>query len=111
MVDNKECKCTLWFTQEHDLVTRAEAMLTEADKIECRSFVTAQDVVHGNYKLNLAFVANLYNMYPSLDTPDATDMEIIPETREEKSKSLKVNLCAVNSFCNRNKCKIVTISK
>jgi hypothetical protein len=45
--------------QETDNLARAEGMLKEADKIGCRSFVTPKDVVTGNVKLNLAFVANL----------------------------------------------------
>ena len=62
-------------------------MLQEADKIGCRSFVSPADVVSGNPKLNLAFVANLFNMYPALDNVDPEDMEdIIPETREERSE-------------------------
>ena len=61
-------------------------MLQEADKIECRSFVSPRDVVSGNYKLNLAFVANLFNTYPALEKPDDFDMEELhEETREEKS--------------------------
>ena len=77
---------SLPLTQEPDQRERAERMLQEADKIGCRSFVSPEDVVHGNYKLNLAFVANLYNAYPSLDKSDVDLEEIIPETREEKSK-------------------------
>ena len=66
--------------------SRAEAMLCEADKISCRAFVSANDVVKGNPKLNLAFVANLFNMYPALDQPANVDLtEIHEETREEKS--------------------------
>ena len=61
-------------------------MLQEADKIGCRSFITPNDVVKKNYKLNMAFVANLFNQYPALDKPDDEDYEIIEETREEKSK-------------------------
>ena len=63
-------------------------MLQEADKIGCRSFVSPADVVSGNAKLNMAFVANLFNNYPALDKPegDLEDMEIIEESREEKSK-------------------------
>ena len=45
-----------------------------------------QDVVNGNQKLNMAFVANLFNTYPALEPPDE-DFEEIEETREEKSKS------------------------
>ena len=66
---------------------RAERMLQEADKIGCRSFVSPNDVVTGNYKLNLAFVANLFNMYPALETTGEINMEeIVEETREERSK-------------------------
>jgi len=73
-------------TQEPDMRERAEGMLQEAEKIECRSFVSADDVVKGNYKLNLAFVANLFNRYPALDQPANVDLgEIHEETREEKS--------------------------
>lgn len=60
-------------------------MLQEADKIGCRQFVAPNDVVTGNYKLNLAFVANLYNTYPALDKADVDMEELVPETREEKS--------------------------
>lgn len=62
-------------------------MLQEASKIGCRSFVSPNDVVTGNPKLNLAFVANLFNMYPALEQPDNLDLEDIhEETREEKSE-------------------------
>ncbi len=69
------------------MMERAERMLQEADKIQCRSFVSPKEVVEGNYKLNLAFVANLFNMYPALTKPENLDIEdIVEETREEKSK-------------------------
>ena len=74
--------------QESDNHFRAEAMLGEADKIGCRSFVTSKDVVNGNVKLNLAFVANLFNTYPALVPPEDIDFVEIEETREEKSKNL-----------------------
>merc|ERR1711976_117875 len=69
---------------EMDLTDRAERMLQEADKIGCRSFVAPNDVTSGNYKLNLAFVANMFNMYPALEQPEDIDLgEIHEETREE----------------------------
>lgn len=63
-------------------------MLQQAAKLKCRSFVTPQDVVNGVYKLNLAFVANLFNNYPGLEQTNGTleGYETIEETREEKSK-------------------------
>lgn len=63
-------------------------MLQQAAKLNCRAFVTPQDVVNGVYKLNLAFVANLFNNHPGLERPAEIDgLEAIEETREEKSKS------------------------
>ena len=40
-------------------------------------------MVRGHDKLNLAFVANLFNNHPALDPPEE-EVDIIEETREEK---------------------------
>jgi len=69
--------------QQQDLVDRAEVMLEQADKIDSRHFVTAKDVVKGYERLNMAFVANLFNNHPALNPPEE-EVEIIEETREEK---------------------------
>lgn len=67
---------------------RAELMLQQAAKLGCRSFVTPSDVVNGIYKLNLAFVANLFNNHPGLDKPEGVidGLENLEENREEKSE-------------------------
>lgn len=52
--------------KEPDLNQRAELMLQQAARLDCRQFVSPHDVTSGNSKLNLAFVANLFNMHPSL---------------------------------------------
>jgi len=71
--------------KKEDLLERAEIMLEQSDKINCRQFVTPKDVVKGNDKLNLAFVANLFNMHPGLEPPtEELEFDIIEETREEK---------------------------
>lgn len=49
--------------------------MDQADKLGCRQFVTATDVVRGNPKLNLAFVANLFNRYPALKKPENQDID------------------------------------
>ena len=48
--------------------------------------MTASDVVSGVEKLNLAFVANLFNKFPALDEPETDELDAIVETREEKSE-------------------------
>jgi len=69
--------------KKDDLTERAEMMLDQAEKIDSRAFVTARDVVRGQEKLNLAFVANLFNNHPALEPPEE-ELDIIEETREEK---------------------------
>ena len=53
-------------------------MLSNSDKLDppCRKFLTPTSLCAGNPKLNLAFVANLFNNHPGLD----------PITEEEKAE-------------------------
>jgi len=51
---------------ETDLLKRAEMILEWADRLDCRQFVTAQDIVDGNPNLNLAFTACLFQKYPDI---------------------------------------------
>ncbi|RHZ58480.1 fimbrin [Aspergillus thermomutatus] len=60
--------------ETRDLLERAEQVLANAEKLNCRKFLTPTSLVAGNPKLNLAFVANLFNTIPGLD----------PITEEEK---------------------------
>ncbi|XP_061642851.1 plastin-3-like isoform X1 [Phyllopteryx taeniolatus] len=70
---------------EKDLARRAERMLEQADLLGCRQFVTATDVVSGNAKLNMAFVATLFNKHPALTKPENQDWNLESETREERT--------------------------
>ncbi|XP_042855233.1 plastin-2-like [Penaeus japonicus] len=94
---------TLEALSNQDLISRAEVMLQQAEKLGCRSFVTPQDVVEGVYKLNVAFVANLFNNHPGLDQPENLDLEgidHIEETREEKTYRNWMNSMGVNPHVN-----------
>ena len=66
--------CSRGPLQTKDLLQRAEQVLNNADKLGCRKFLTPSSLVAGNPKLNLAFVAHLFNTHPGLD----------PITEEEK---------------------------
>ncbi|KAI1726424.1 calponin homology (CH) domain-containing protein [Ditylenchus destructor] len=84
-------------------VPRANALLREADKIGCREFVTAEDIAKGNYKLNLAFVANLFNKYPALpelDADEIPEIDGIEETPEEKTYRNWMNSLGVDPYVN-----------
>uniref|UniRef100_A0A672JAE3 Lymphocyte cytosolic protein 1 (L-plastin) n=1 Tax=Salarias fasciatus TaxID=181472 RepID=A0A672JAE3_SALFA len=89
--------------REKEDVKRAECMLEQADRLGCRQFVTATDVVRGNPKLNLAFVANLFNKYPALKKPENQDLDLSAiegETREERTFRNWMNSLGVNPRVN-----------
>uniref|UniRef100_A0AAY4DBQ9 Calponin-homology (CH) domain-containing protein n=1 Tax=Denticeps clupeoides TaxID=299321 RepID=A0AAY4DBQ9_9TELE len=89
--------------REKDELHRADCMLVQADRLGCRQFVTATDVVRGNPKLNLAFVANLFNKYPALKKPENQDIDwssIEGETREERTFRNWMNSLGVNPRVN-----------
>ncbi|XP_010167134.1 plastin-3 isoform X3 [Antrostomus carolinensis] len=88
---------------EKDDLRRAEYMLQQADRLGCRQFVTPADVVSGNPKLNLAFVANLFNKYPALTKPENQDIDwtlLEGETREERTFRNWMNSLGVNPHVN-----------
>lgn len=93
---------TLEALMEPNHTSRAEIMLQQASKLGCRSFVTPSDVVNGIYKLNLAFVANLFNNHPGLDNPETLidGLESLEETREEKTYRNWMNSLGVSPHVN-----------
>eukprot|EP00076_Gallus_gallus_P013723 XP_015132324.1 plastin-1 isoform X1 [Gallus gallus] len=97
------------FNDKNDL-RRAECMLQQADKLGCRQFVTPADVVAGNPKLNLAFVANLFNTYPALHKPDNSSYDLtlledltppnVGESNEERTFRNWMNSLGVSPYVN-----------
>ncbi|XP_072264020.1 plastin-1 isoform X2 [Pyxicephalus adspersus] len=88
------------FNEPND-VKRADYMLIQADKLGCRQFVAPSDVVSGNPKLNLAFVANLFNMFPGLHKTNGYDFDSIEgETNEERTFRNWMNSLGVNPYVN-----------
>ncbi|KPP71070.1 plastin-1-like [Scleropages formosus] len=88
---------------ERDDEQRAELMLRQAARLDCRQFVTPQDVVAGNQKLNMAFVANLFNMYPALSKPTGNSIDpalLEGETREERTFRNWMNSLGVTPHVN-----------
>jgi len=83
---------------EPNLDKRAGYVLANAEKIGCKKFLKPRDIVTGNSKLNMAFVANLFNTHPSLEPVEPGDFEVIEETREEKSFRNWMNSLGVDPF-------------
>jgi len=91
--------------EKRPLGDRAEVMLQQADKMGCREFVTAQDVKNGHQRLNLAFVANLFNKFPGLVEPEVKPepeqpLAVTSETREEKTFRNWINHFGFDPYVN-----------
>lgn len=92
-------KCDKRALNESDKLKRAEIVLQNAEKIDCKKFVRPRDIVAGNGKLNLAFVANLFNTVPGLEPVEQT-FEEVEETREEKAFRNWINSLGVDPYVN-----------
>ncbi|KAJ2017995.1 fimbrin [Coemansia sp. RSA 455] len=102
-------QCSREPLREHDLTSRAELMLQNADRIGCRRYVSPKTVVNGNPKLNLAFVAHLFNTHPCLapleDTTDHAELDDLlfrnqEYDREARAFALWLNSLNVDPFVN-----------
>lgn len=99
--------CSLEPLDESDPMARAEMVLMNADALDCRRYINAKSLVAGNPKLNLAFVANLFNAHPGLDPLTEEEMAALDEglfssegDREARAFSLWMNSLGVEPFVN-----------
>lgn len=81
---------------EPDLFTRAEMVLQRADAIGCRKYLTPGSMIAGNPKLNLAFVAHLFNTWPSLDPVE--DAPVVEDFDAEGEREARVFTLWLNSL-------------
>ncbi|KAF7508374.1 Fimbrin, actin-bundling protein [Endocarpon pusillum] len=84
--------------QTQDLLQRAEQVLTNAEKLDCRKFLTPTSLVAGNPKLNLAFVANLFNTHPGLEPLTEEDKLDIEDFDAEGEREARVFTLWLNSL-------------
>jgi plastin-1 len=84
--------------QTPDLLQRAEQVLQNADKLECRKFLSPTSLVAGNPKLNLAFVANLFNTHPGLDPITEEEKQEIEDFDAEGEREARVFTLWLNSL-------------
>jgi hypothetical protein len=76
-------------------------VLENAEKLDCRKFLRAPDIVNGHPRLNLAFVANLFNTWPGLEpVEEQIEIVVIEETREEKTFRNWMNSLGVDPYVN-----------
>lgn len=90
--------CDLLPLNTSDLLSRAEQVLDNAEKIGCRKYLTPNSLVSGNPKLNLAFVAHLFNTHPGLDPIEEEDKPEIEEFDAEGEREARVFTLWLNSL-------------
>jgi len=91
-------QCSRAPLQTKDLLQRAEQVLQNADTLDCRKFLTPTSLVAGNPKLNLAFVANLFNTHPGLDPITDEEKADIEDFDAEGEREARVFTLWLNSL-------------
>lgn len=97
----KPDQCPLDPLKTADLRVRAEQVLTNAGKINCRKYLTPPSLLAGNPRLNLAFVANLFNNHPGLeplDEQEAKDYGAVEDFNAEGEREARVVTLWLNSL-------------
>jgi len=86
--------------QTGDLLQRAEEVLQNSDRLDppCRKFLTPTSLVAGNPKLNLAFVANLFNNHPGLEPITEEEKQQIDDFDAEGEREARVFTLWLNSM-------------
>jgi plastin-1 len=97
----KPDQCSRAPLQTRDLRQRAEQVLQNAANIGCRKYLTPPSLVAGNPRLNLAFVANLFNTHPGLaplDEQEAKDYGAVEDFDAEGEREARVFTLWLNSL-------------
>ncbi|AMD18945.1 HBR044Cp [Eremothecium sinecaudum] len=84
--------------QTADLLKRAEQILDNAEKLQCRKYLTPTSLIAGNPKLNLAFVAHLFNTHPGLEPVAEDEKPEIEEFDAEGEREARVFTLWLNSL-------------
>ncbi|KAI0037208.1 calponin homology domain-containing protein [Vararia minispora EC-137] len=97
----KPDECSRAPLQTRDIRQRAEQVLDNAARIGCRKYLTPAALVAGNPRLNLAFVANLFNTWPGLaplDEQEAKDYGAVEDFDAEGEREARVFTLWLNSL-------------
>lgn len=90
--------CSLDPLKTRDLLARAEQVLQNADNLQARKYLTPTALVAGNPKLNLAFVAHLFNTHPGLEPVEDAEAPVIEEFDAEGEREARVFTLWLNSL-------------
>ncbi|KAL2582345.1 hypothetical protein GLYMA_14G005200v4 [Glycine max] len=90
-----------------DPTERANMVLEQAEKLDCKRYLTPKDIVEGSPNLNLAFVAQIFQHRNGLTTVDSQKMsfaEMMTDdaetSREERCFRLWINSLGIATYVN-----------
>ncbi|CAL0307312.1 unnamed protein product [Lupinus luteus] len=90
-----------------DPTERANMVLEQAEKLDCKRYLTPKDIVEGSPNLNLAFVAQIFqhrNGLTAADSKKVTFAEMMTDdvqtSREERCFRLWINSLGIVTFVN-----------
>ncbi|CAN4109942.1 unnamed protein product [Withania somnifera] len=89
-----------------DPTERANLIIEQAEKLDCKRYVTPQDIVEGSPNLNLAFVAQIFQHRNglSMDTKKTSFAEMMEDdaqtSREERCFRLWINSLGIDTYVN-----------
>ncbi|KAL2319467.1 hypothetical protein Fmac_028436 [Flemingia macrophylla] len=86
---------------------RAKLILEHADKMGCKRYLTARDIVEGSPNLNLAFVAHIFQQRNGLSAQTKQQMSLLEtfpddtqDSREERAFRLWINSLGNSTYIN-----------
>ncbi|KAG5053529.1 hypothetical protein AAZX31_02G289700 [Glycine max] len=90
-----------------DPTERANMVLEQAERLDCKRYLTPKDIVEGSPNLNLAFVAQIFQHRNGLTTVDSQKMsfaEMMTDdaetSREERCFRLWINSLGISTYVN-----------
>ncbi|KAL8195584.1 hypothetical protein R6Q57_025987 [Mikania cordata] len=89
-----------------DPIERADLVLSHAEKMDCKRYLTPKDIVEGSSNLNLAFLAQIFHQRNGLssDSKNISFAEMMTDdaqmSREERCFRLWINSLGVSSYVN-----------
>jgi len=94
--------------RESDTSKRAAYVIAQGKRLGAEFTIAPGDIVKGNEKLNLGFVAALFNACPGLDPPEEKELALMQElpdddggdSREERAFRMWVNSIGIDSYVN-----------
>jgi plastin-1 len=88
-----------------DPLERAELVLSHAERMNCKRYLTAEEIVEGSSTLNLAFVAQIFHERNGLNKDGKyafAEMmtEDVETCRDERCYRLWINSLGIDSYVN-----------